>query len=75
MTITISGTALEIIQFAKLLEAGMSPENAPPLPKEVMSLIYNRKIVEAIKYLRADRNIGLQEAKELVDAAILRVGR
>lgn len=41
-----------------------------PLPAEVVNAIHAGRKIEAIKLLREDRNLGLKEAKQAVDAYI-----
>ena len=43
---------------------------APELPAEVVAAIHAGRKIDAIKQLRAEHNIGLKEAKEIVDAYI-----
>lgn len=40
----------------------------PGLPANVLEAIHARRKIDAIKLLREQRNIGLKEAKQLVDA-------
>ena len=44
----------------------MNPESE--LPEDVLAAIHENRKIEAIKLLREHRNIGLKEAKEIVDA-------
>jgi len=42
----------------------------PELPAEVLAAIHAGRRIDAIKQLRAGCNIGLKEAKEIVDAYV-----
>lgn len=46
----------------------MSDESS--LPADVIEAIRSNRKIEAIKLLREDRNLGLKEAKETVDAYV-----
>jgi len=48
------------------------PKELPPLPEElsqqVRSLLAQRKTIEAVKIVREKMNVGLKEAKDIVDS-------
>ncbi len=46
------------------------PRRSPDLPKAAIEVLWGGNVIEAIKRVRQQRNIGLKEAKDLVDAHI-----
>lgn len=44
------------------------PRRASDLPKAAVEALWHGNVIEAIKVVRQERNIGLKEAKDLVDA-------
>jgi hypothetical protein len=46
------------------------PRRSSDLPKGAVEALWQGNVIEAIKVVRQDRNIGLQEAKDAVDAYI-----
>lgn len=40
------------------------------LPSEVKNAVHANRKIDAIKLLRAQRNLGLKEAKEIIDAYV-----
>lgn len=49
----------------------IEPTQSSILPPAAVELLWRGDIVGAIKLVRAERNIGLKEAKDLVDAYII----
>ena len=46
------------------------PRRASDLPKAAVEALWHGNVIEAIKVVRQERNIGLKEAKDLVDTYI-----
>ena len=46
------------------------PTQSSTLPNAAVELLWRGDVIAAIKLVRADRNLGLKEAKDLVDAYI-----
>jgi ribosomal protein L7/L12 len=46
---------------------GTKPSRASDLPKAAVDALWQGNVIEAIKVVRQERNIGLKEAKHLVD--------
>ena len=46
------------------------PTRSSTLSNAVVELLWKGNVIEAIKLVRAERNLGLKEAKDLVDAYI-----
>jgi hypothetical protein len=46
------------------------PRRSPDLPKAAVEALWQGNVIEAIKVVRLERNIGLKEAKDLVEAYI-----
>jgi ribosomal protein L7/L12 len=44
------------------------PRRASDLPKAAVEALWHGNVIEAIKVVRQERNTGLKEAKDLVDA-------
>ena len=44
------------------------PRRASDLPKAAVDALWHGNVIEAIRVVRQERNIGLKEAKDLVDA-------
>jgi ribosomal protein L7/L12 len=44
------------------------PRRASDLPKAAVEALWHSNVIEAIKVVRQERNTGLKEAKDLVDA-------
>jgi ribosomal protein L7/L12 len=44
------------------------PRRASDLPKAAVEALWHGNVIEAIKVFRQERNTGLKEAKDLVDA-------
>ena len=44
------------------------PPRSADLPKAAVEALWRGNVIEAIKVVRQERNIGLKEAKDLVDA-------
>jgi hypothetical protein len=44
------------------------PRRAPDLPKAAVEALWHGNVIEAIRVVRQEGNIGLKEAKDLVDA-------
>lgn len=44
------------------------PRRASDLPKAAVEALWQGNVIEAIKIVRQERNIGLKEAKDMVDA-------
>jgi hypothetical protein len=47
---------------------GSRPRHSADLPKAAIDALWQGNVIEAIKVVRQERNIGLKEAKDLVDA-------
>ena len=46
------------------------PRRSADFPKAASEALWQGNVIEAIKVVRQDRNLGLKEAKDLVDAYI-----
>jgi hypothetical protein len=46
------------------------PRRSPDLPKAAVDALWQGNVIEAIKVVRQDRNIGLKESRNVVDAYI-----
>jgi hypothetical protein len=47
---------------------GNKPRHSSDLPKAAIDALWQGNVIEAIKVVRQEHNIGLKEAKDLVDA-------
>lgn len=64
-TIQVTGTVAEIIAFARTLEAGQKSNSG--LTEEEIALVNSGSMIGAVKAVRARLNLGLKEAKDLVE--------
>jgi hypothetical protein len=46
------------------------PSRSPDLPKAAVEALWQGNVIEAIKLVRQERNLGLKEAKHVVDVYI-----
>lgn len=46
-------------------------KSRPELPGDVLEAVHSNRKIDAIKLLRAHRNLGLKEAKHMIDAYIV----
>lgn len=46
------------------------PTQSSSLPNAAVEMLWRGEVIEAIKLVRAERNLGLKEAKDLVDAYV-----
>ncbi|HKU51522.1 MAG TPA: hypothetical protein VJQ25_03565, partial [Nitrospira sp.] len=49
---------------------GNKPRRSSDLPKPAVDALWHGNVIEAIKVVRHERNIGLKEAKGVIDAHI-----
>lgn len=50
---------------------GNKPRRSPDLPKAAVAALRHGNVIEAIKVVRQERNIGLKEAKKEVEAYLV----
>ena len=48
----------------------LEPTQSSSLPNAAVEMLWRGQMIEAIKLVRVERNLGLKEAKDLVDAYI-----
>lgn len=65
--LNVSGSVFEIVEFARILEAGLAGQRAQVTP-EVKAAIEAGQILEAIRVRRAQTGCGLKEAKDFVES-------
>jgi ribosomal protein L7/L12 len=79
LTISISGTAEEIIAYGKVLEKGMRPRRVPSKKKTLLKLEHEyleiivgsgSGLINAIKECRSKTGMLLKDAKDYIEALI-----